>query len=153
MPRAPRRPRGPATRKARFERGIPSPLLEEVRAVRADAEDVLEEPFVVGEAGCELRLPELQPHAAELRRAPVDHRGGPLRVEARRREERGVRPEVDRARAQAVVAQARAPERHELVDALHVSAALPRRIARDARRGRVAQAREPEIALLAAPQI
>src|SRR5258707_13229391 len=92
-----------------------------VRAVRAEAQDVLQEPLVVGDVGNEPRLRELQANAAELRRRPVEHRAVALGIEA-----------AD-ATIEAIVARADSPRRHELVDALRIPAILARtRIGRPA---------------------
>src|SRR3954471_11733235 len=80
---------------------------ELVRAVRAQAQDVLDEELVVGEVGREPGARGLQAQAAEFRRAPVDHRGRALGMEAH----------VESTRAEPVVAQAHAPQRHELIRA------------------------------------
>src|SRR6266850_5889434 len=53
---------------------------EPVRAVRAQAHDVLEEHLVVGLVHARVVARELQADAAELARAPVDHRGVALRL-------------------------------------------------------------------------
>src|SRR5712692_6532165 len=54
--------------------------LEFVGAVRAQTHDVLEEYLLVSRVAAGLVARELQPHAAELARAPVDHHGVPRRV-------------------------------------------------------------------------
>jgi hypothetical protein len=57
-------------------------LLSEDTAQLAEAQDVLQEPLVVGQVGNEPRLRELQAHAAELRRRPVEHRAVAFRFES-----------------------------------------------------------------------
>src|SRR6266850_2042330 len=105
---------------------------ELVRAVRAQAHDVLEEHLGVGQAHARVVASELQPDAAELARVPVDHDAVLLRLvaredrEIRRRQAGGRGVEIDRAGAQLIEAISRAPLRQELVDALRIPAGLPR---------------------------
>src|SRR5258705_906580 len=117
-PRAPARSTPPAT-SSRSTNTISSKRSSIfVGAVRAQAQAVLDEPLVVGDAGQRAALRELQAHAAELRRRPVDHRRITRRIEIRRTEERRIGSVVDAPGVEAVVARAHAPGRHELVDAL-----------------------------------
>src|SRR6185503_5471303 len=90
-----------------------------VRAMRAQAQDVLHEELVVGGIGHRLAARELQAHAAELRRAPIHHRGPLAGTEG-----------IGRAGIEVVVAHAHAPQRDRLVDGLEVPAALRERIGR-----------------------
>src|SRR5260221_322737 len=107
--------------------------LEPVRAVRAQAHDVLEEHLRVGLAHARVVARKLQANAAELARIPVDHHAVLLRLvagedrEIRRRQDgpRGI--EIDRSRAQLVIAIAGAPLRQKLVDRLRVPTRLLRR--------------------------
>src|SRR5580765_3926782 len=104
--------------------------------MRAHAYDVLKENLVVRNSHARVIARELQPHAAELARAPVDHERISLRAVAAedRKIGRGERTGVDQAdtrgaRVQAVVAVTDAPFGHELIDALRVPTRLPRAIA------------------------
>src|SRR5258706_6670465 len=89
---------------------------EPVRAVRAEAHDVLEEHLIVGLALARVVARKLQAHAAELARIPVDHDGVALRGVARedRKVSRAQRARIDqtnagRTRVQLVVAITDAP--------------------------------------------
>src|SRR5256885_13096456 len=111
--------------------------LERVRAVRAEAVDVLQEHLVVGHADARLVGSELQPDAAELAGTPVDHQRVALRVVIREQQRRVCRGQPDAVANSAVIkliaAVADPPLGHELVDALPVPARLPaRRSARNA---------------------
>src|SRR5688572_11313306 len=86
-----------------------------VRAMRPEAQDVLQEHLVVGHALRELAPGELKAQARELRGAPVDHRA---------RAPRRVADFVHAARIEPVVARADAPFGMELPHALQVPAAL-----------------------------
>src|SRR5439155_25706071 len=88
-------------------------LSEAVRTVRAQAHLVLEGPLVVDRAGSRAVLRELQAHARELARAPVEHHAVLARV-----------PGFDTIGRESFRAQADAPAAHELVDALHIPARL-----------------------------
>src|SRR4051812_14120453 len=106
-----------------------SSWLEPMRAVGAEADDVLEEDLVVGLAQARVVARELQADAAELARAPIDHHGLPLRVvaaedrEIRRRARAGIdQAERRRAGIELVIAVAGAPLRNELIHALQVPA-------------------------------
>src|SRR6185436_16800252 len=74
-----------------------------VGAVGAQAQDVLDEPLVVRDAGLHLRSRKLQAQAAEFRRAVVEHHGRAPRLEGACLEEGAVRSEIDRARVEAIV--------------------------------------------------
>src|SRR5215471_19182334 len=108
--------------------------LELVRAVCAQAVDVLDEHLVVGEAHTRLVGGVLQPYATELARTPVQHEGVARRIVRREQREIGrgrtqaVRddPVLDRAITQPVVAVANAPLRVELPYRLPVPARLAR---------------------------
>src|SRR6266852_2869300 len=94
--------------------------LEFVGAVRAQTHDVLEEHLVVGRVRARLVLRELQPHAAELARTPVDHHRVACRVV--RGEDREIRRGERTRKAcgagiQPVVAVTDPPHRDELIDA------------------------------------
>src|SRR6267143_3679858 len=130
---------------------------ELVRAMRAQAHDVLEKELVVGLVEPRVVARELQPDAAELARIPVDHRCVALRAvglqdrEIRRAQRAGVdEPDVRRARIEPVVAVAEAPLRQELVHALQI----PSRLARGEASGeRAACGVEREIAVLLTPEV
>src|SRR5467141_1980112 len=131
--------------------------LEPVRAMRAEANDVLEKELVVGLVEPRVVPRELEPDAAELARVPVHHHRVALRVvatedrEIRRAQRAGVdEPDVRGARIKPVVAVADTPQRQELVDALQIPARLPRgeAIGQCAARGV-----EREIAVLLAPEV
>src|SRR5438034_160041 len=106
--------------------------LERVRAMRAEAVDVLQQHLVVGHPEARLVRGELQPDAAELGGTPVDHQRVALGVVIREQQRRVCRgqPETvgDGAVTKLIVAVADAPLRHELVDALQVPAGLPARV-------------------------
>src|SRR5438094_3142135 len=106
--------------------------LERVRAMRAQAVDVLQEHLAIGHAEARLVRGELQADAAELGGTPVDHQRVALGVVIREQQRRVCRgqPETvgDRAVTKLIVAVADAPLRHELVDALQVPARLPARV-------------------------
>src|SRR6266513_3466554 len=131
--------------------------LEPVRAVRAEAHDVLEKELVVGLAQARVVARELQPDAAELARVPVHHHRVALRVVAA--EDREIRcaqragvdqPDFRRARIKPVIAVADPPLRQELVDALQI----PARLARDEAIGqRAGCGVEREIAVLLALEV
>src|SRR6267143_845001 len=130
---------------------------ELVRAVRAQAHDVLEKELVVGLVEPRVVARELQPDAAELARVPVDHRRVALRVvatedrEIRRAQRAGIhQPDARRARIKPVVAVAEAPLRQELVHALQI----PSRLAAVEPIGqRRARGVERETAVLVAPEV
>src|SRR5882762_9651645 len=105
--------------------------LEPVRAMRAEAHDVLEKELVVGLVEPRVVARELQPDAAELARIPVHHHRVALRVvaaedrEIRRAQRTGIhQPDIGRARIKPVVAVAEAPLRQELVHALQIPSRL-----------------------------
>src|SRR3954468_11356099 len=91
-----------------------------VRAVRAQAQDVLDEEFVVGRAGNRFAARELQAEAGELGRVVVDHDACALGTEGAGLQQPVGRAEVDASRVEPVVAHARTPLGMPLVDALHV---------------------------------
>src|SRR3954471_23262845 len=62
------------------EKALSWRLLEGVGAVRAQADDVLEEDLVIRLAHARVVARELQTHAAELAWVPVDHRRVALRL-------------------------------------------------------------------------
>src|SRR6516165_1790321 len=94
-----------------------------MRAVRAEADDVLEDELVIGLRPDLVQI-VLQPEAAELARRVVDHAG----IAARRRTEvieRGSsKARTEAARVHLVVAKTDPPLRHELIDALGIEAGL-----------------------------
>src|SRR6267143_1966306 len=131
--------------------------LEPVRAVRAEAHDVLEKELVVGLVKARVIARELQPDAAELARVPVDHRRVALRPvglqdrEIRRAQRTGIhQSDVRRARIKPVVAVAEAPLRQELIHALQIPARLARR---EPIGQRAAGGDEREVAVLLAPEV
>src|SRR6266850_6709672 len=110
--------------------------LEPVRAVRAQAHDVLEEHLVIGLAHARVVARELQADAAELAGTPIDHGGMALRLirgEDRkiRRSQRARIHQPDRRDpgVELVVPVTDTPLRNELVYALQIPARLPRRVA------------------------
>src|SRR6267143_2519270 len=130
---------------------------EPVRAMRAEAHDVLEKELVVGLVEPRVVPRELQPDAAELARIPVHHHRVALRVVAA--EDRKIRcaqragveePDVRRARIKPVIAVANAPLRQELVHALQIPARLARR---EPIGQRAAGGDEREVAVLLAPEV
>src|SRR5467141_4715227 len=130
---------------------------ELVRAVRAQAHDVLEKELVVGLVEPRVIARELQPDAAELARVPVDHRRvalWPVALqdrEIRRAQRTGIhQPDIRRARIKPVIAVADAPLRQELVHALQIPSRLPAGEAIGQRRARGV---EREIAVLVAPEV
>src|SRR6266404_1936799 len=134
--------------------GIASEL---VRAMRAQAHDVLEKELVVGLVEPRVVARELQADAAELARIPVDHRRVALRPvglqdrEIRRAQRAGIdEPDVRRARIKPVVAVAEAPLRQELVHSLQIPSRLP---AVEPIGQRCARGVEREIAVLVAPEV
>src|SRR5882672_1552533 len=130
---------------------------ELVRAVRAQAHDVLEEHLRVGQSHARVVACELQPDAAELARVPVDHDAVLLRlVGGEDREVRGGpharihQPDTGAAGAQLIEAISCAPLRQELVDALRIPPRLSRRQAVGERRTRGV---EREAAVLLAMEV
>src|SRR6266403_1511459 len=130
---------------------------ELVRAVRAQAHDVLEKELVVGLVEARVIARELQPDAAELARVPVHHHRVALRVvtaedrEIRRAQRAGVdEPDVRGARIKPVIAVAEAPLRQELVHALQIPSRLPAVEPVGQRRARGV---EREIAVLVASEV
>src|SRR6202165_94975 len=131
--------------------------LEPVRAMRAEAHDVLEKELVVGLVEPRVVPRELQTNAAGLARVPVDHRRMPLRLvgfedrEIRRAQRTGIhQPDVRRARIKPVVAVAEAPLRQELVHTLQIPSRLPAGKTVGQRRARGV---EREITVLGAPEV
>src|SRR5947208_1650203 len=124
--------------------------LERVRAMRAEAVDVLQEHLVVGHPEARPVRGELQPDAAELAGTPVDHQRVALWVVIREQQWRVCRGQPDAVANSAVIklipTVADAPLRHELVDALQVPTRL---LARIVPRQRV----EGQCACLLAPEI
>src|SRR4051812_14155673 len=107
--------------------------LEGMRAMCAEAVDVLQDQLAIGDRDARLVGGKLQAKAAELGRAPVHHDGIARRVisghqqpEVRSARSEPVRDDgvVDRAVIEAVVAVSDAPARHELIDRLRVPARL-----------------------------
>src|SRR5690242_8162653 len=105
---------------------------ERVRAMRAQADDVLQEDLVVRLVHARVVARVLQADAAELAWAPVDHEAVLLRLvgrqdrKGRRRQAGSGGVDVYAARVELVVAVARAPQRHELIHGLRVPARLAR---------------------------
>src|SRR2546425_7816653 len=99
--------------------------LERVRAMRAEAVDVLQEQLAIGHAEARLVRGELQADAAKLAGTPVDHQRVALGVVIREQQRRVCRgqPETvgDRAVTKLIVAVADAPLRHELRSEEHTS--------------------------------
>src|SRR5437588_458931 len=122
---------------------------ERVRAMRAQADDVLEEDLVVGLAHARVIARVLQANAAEFTRAPIDHQGVLLRLiagedrEVRRREAGSRRVDADGTGVEPVVAIARAPRRQELIDALRIPARLARIVAIGERGARAVENERP----------
>src|SRR6266480_6132353 len=131
--------------------------LEPVRAVRAEAHDVLEKELVVGLVEPRVVPRELQPDAAELARVPVHHYCVALRAVAA--EDREIRraqrarvnqPDVRGARIKPVIAVADPPLRQELVDPLQIPSRLA---AGEAIGQRAGCGVEREIAVLVASEV
>src|SRR5882724_13136111 len=112
---------------------------ERVRAVRAQAHDVLEEDLVVGLVHARVVARKLQPDPAEFARAPVDHQRVLLRLVAGEAGE--ARRSIDgrRSRVDLIVAITRAPHGDELIHALHIPAGLLGVIAVRDRRARTVE--------------
>src|SRR6266705_2929812 len=106
---------------------------EFVGAMRAETHDVLEEDLLVGHIAARLVACELQPHAAELARAPVGHHRVLRRVV--RGEDREIRC-VERsrkaavARIQPVISITDPPHRDELILALQLEVRVGRVVVR-----------------------
>src|SRR5437763_14112072 len=77
--------------------------LERVRAMRAQAVDVLQEHLVVGHPEARLVRRELQPDAAELGGTPVDHQRVALGVVIREQQRRVCRGQPDAVANSAVI--------------------------------------------------
>src|SRR6267143_6278889 len=130
---------------------------ELVRAMRAQAYDVLEKELVVGLVEPRVVPRELEPDAAELARIPVHHHRVALRVvaaedrEIRRAQRSGLhQSDARRTRIKPVIAVADPPLRQELVHALQIPARLARG---EAISQRAACGVEREIAVLLAPEV
>src|SRR5690349_4291556 len=98
---------------------------ERMRAMRAEAHDVLEEHLVVRLVRARVIARQLQPDPAELTRVPVEHHAVLLwLVAGKDRESRG-RIDTHAAGVEPVVAIAHAPLRHELIHRLRIPTGLP----------------------------
>src|SRR5579885_3104137 len=91
-----------------------------VRAVRADADDVLQDELVVGSGPRAVEI-VLQAEAAELAGREIDHGAVASRGRAEIVERGAGEERTQGRRVHLIVAQPEPPLRHELVNALHVA--------------------------------